>query len=89
MMPCGISKISVEMINSCVMLPNLYSSRKLAMNLTERGLHAEPCPNTDTILDKLLLILQENDVVAILSYGDFDNIHMKLLENCKQLKDTL
>ncbi len=50
------------------------------MNLTQRGLHAEPCPDTDTILDKLLPILQENDVVAILSNGGFDNIHKQLLE---------
>jgi UDP-N-acetylmuramate: L-alanyl-gamma-D-glutamyl-meso-diaminopimelate ligase len=58
----------------------LFSSRQLAADLNNRGLHAESCPDTDTILDKLLPIIQENDVVAILSNGGFDNIHIRLME---------
>ncbi len=58
----------------------LFSSRKLADDLKARGLQAESCPDTDVILDKLLEVLQANDVVAILSNGGFDNIHVRLLE---------
>jgi UDP-N-acetylmuramate: L-alanyl-gamma-D-glutamyl-meso-diaminopimelate ligase len=63
----------------------LFSSRKLAMDLNKRGLHAESCPDTDTILEKLLPILQENDVVAILSNGGFDNIHVRLMEKLQAI----
>ena len=63
----------------------LFSSKKLAMDLNKRGLHAESCPDTDTILDKLLPILQENDVVAILSNGGFDNIHTRLLKKLQAI----
>ncbi|HID02547.1 MAG TPA: UDP-N-acetylmuramate:L-alanyl-gamma-D-glutamyl-meso-diaminopimelate ligase [Desulfobacterales bacterium] len=58
----------------------LFSSKKLAVDLIKRGLHAKSCPDTDTILDELLPILQENDVVVILSNGGFDNIHIRLME---------
>jgi UDP-N-acetylmuramate: L-alanyl-gamma-D-glutamyl-meso-diaminopimelate ligase len=63
----------------------LFSAEKLAMDLNKRKLQAESCPDTDTILDKLLPILQENDVVAILSNGGFDNIHVRLLEKLETL----
>ncbi|MEA3467020.1 MAG: hypothetical protein U9R57_02210 [Thermodesulfobacteriota bacterium] len=42
------------------------------MDLKQRGLHAESCPDTDTILNKLPPILQKNKVVAILSKDGFD-----------------
>lgn len=63
----------------------LFSADKLATDLNKRKLRAESCPNTDTILDKLLPILQANDVVAILSNGGFDNIHMRLLKKLETL----
>lgn len=58
----------------------LFSAEKLAKDLQNRGLSAESCPDTDTILEKLLPRLQPDDVVAILSNGGFDNIHARLLE---------
>ncbi len=58
----------------------LFSAEKLASDLQDRGLPAESCPDTDTILERLLPRLQKNDVVAILSNGGFDNIHTRLLE---------
>jgi UDP-N-acetylmuramate: L-alanyl-gamma-D-glutamyl-meso-diaminopimelate ligase len=63
---------------------DLFSAPQLAADLMRRGLLAESCPNTDTILDKLLPLLQPNDVVAILSNGGFDNIHTRLLEQLKK-----
>jgi UDP-N-acetylmuramate: L-alanyl-gamma-D-glutamyl-meso-diaminopimelate ligase len=62
-----------------------FSSNQLAQDLNKRGIKAESCPETDIILDKLLPILQKNDVVAILSNGGFDNIHPRLL---KKLEST-
>jgi UDP-N-acetylmuramate: L-alanyl-gamma-D-glutamyl-meso-diaminopimelate ligase len=58
----------------------LFSSTRLASDLRARGLDARTFADTDTILDHLMTILQEGDVVAILSNGGFDNIHSRLLE---------
>ncbi|MBU1231261.1 MAG: UDP-N-acetylmuramate:L-alanyl-gamma-D-glutamyl-meso-diaminopimelate ligase [Proteobacteria bacterium] len=58
---------------------DLFSAQQLAKDLMTRGLQAQSCPDTDTILDRLLPLLQPNDVVAILSNGGFDNIHARLL----------
>jgi len=62
---------------------DLFSAKQLAMDLQQRGLQAESCPDTDTILVKLLPILKKNDVVAILSNGGFDNIHTRLLDSLR------
>jgi UDP-N-acetylmuramate: L-alanyl-gamma-D-glutamyl-meso-diaminopimelate ligase len=58
----------------------LFSSTQLASDLRARGLDARTFGDTDTILEHLMTILQEGDVVAILSNGGFDNIHSRLLE---------
>ncbi len=63
---------------------DLFSAEKLAADLTKRGLQAQSCADTDTILDKVLPLLQTNDVVAILSNGGFDNIHSRLLEKLEE-----
>lgn len=59
---------------------DLFSATQLAADLQNRGLQAESCPDTDTILDSILPLLQPTDVIAILSNGGFDNIHARLLE---------
>jgi len=58
----------------------LFSSTRLAFDLQARGLDALTFVDTDTILEHLMAVLQEGDVVAILSNGGFDNIHSRLLE---------
>jgi UDP-N-acetylmuramate: L-alanyl-gamma-D-glutamyl-meso-diaminopimelate ligase len=64
----------------------LFSAAKLASDLNNtRTMVAEAFETTDDILSRLKTILQEGDVVAILSNGGFDNIHTRLLE---QLRDT-
>lgn len=63
----------------------LFSSKQLAEDLIKRGVHAVSCANTDIILDKLSATLQPNDVVAILSNGGFDNIHVRLLEKLESI----
>ena len=64
---------------------DLFSSKKLAADLQKRGIEAESCPDTDTILQRLSSILKPNDVVAILSNGGFDNIHTRLLKNLQAI----
>ncbi|MCP4338012.1 MAG: UDP-N-acetylmuramate:L-alanyl-gamma-D-glutamyl-meso-diaminopimelate ligase [Desulfobulbaceae bacterium] len=64
----------------------LFSAVKLATDLNNtRKRVAEAFETTDDILSRLQTMLQEGDVVAILSNGGFDNIHTRLLE---QLRDT-
>ncbi|MCK5069750.1 MAG: UDP-N-acetylmuramate:L-alanyl-gamma-D-glutamyl-meso-diaminopimelate ligase, partial [Desulfocapsa sp.] len=64
---------------------DLFSSKKLAADLQKRGVKAESCPDTDTILQRLSSILKPNDVVAILSNGGFDNIHTRLLKKLQAI----
>ena len=59
---------------------DLFSAEQLAKDLNDRGQQAQSFPDTDTILAALLPTLKENDVVAILSNGGFDNIHSRLLK---------
>ncbi|MDK9709170.1 MAG: UDP-N-acetylmuramate:L-alanyl-gamma-D-glutamyl-meso-diaminopimelate ligase [Desulforhopalus sp.] len=64
----------------------LFSSERLANDLVnERNLTAEALPETDAILKRLISLLRQGDVVAILSNGGFDNIHERLLEQLKSL----
>jgi UDP-N-acetylmuramate: L-alanyl-gamma-D-glutamyl-meso-diaminopimelate ligase len=58
----------------------LFSSQQLASDLRARNIDALSFSDTDTILAHLQDTLRPGDVVAILSNGGFDNIHMRLLE---------
>jgi len=61
-----------------------FSSTELAHNLeNKRNLQAVAFNSTDEILDYLATLLQQGDVVAILSNGGFDNIHNRLIEQIK------
>jgi UDP-N-acetylmuramate: L-alanyl-gamma-D-glutamyl-meso-diaminopimelate ligase len=63
----------------------LFSSARLASDLINtRKLAAEAFETTDDILNRLKNILQEGDVVAILSNGGFDNIHVRLLDQIRR-----
>ncbi|MGB3210140.1 MAG: UDP-N-acetylmuramate:L-alanyl-gamma-D-glutamyl-meso-diaminopimelate ligase [Desulforhopalus sp.] len=62
----------------------LFSATRLAADLTnERKLMAEAFGSTDDILQRLKSILKTGDVVAILSNGGFDNIHIRLLDQIR------
>jgi UDP-N-acetylmuramate: L-alanyl-gamma-D-glutamyl-meso-diaminopimelate ligase len=61
-----------------------FSSRQLATALSGQGIPAEYFPDTDAILDFLLAQAKPGDVIAILSNGGFDNIHVRLLELMKR-----
>ncbi|MBU0965791.1 MAG: UDP-N-acetylmuramate:L-alanyl-gamma-D-glutamyl-meso-diaminopimelate ligase, partial [Proteobacteria bacterium] len=62
-----------------------FSAKELVTGLRERGLNGYYFPNTDLILDYLSDIIRPDDVVAILSNGGFDNIHVRLLNRLSQL----
>lgn len=67
----------------------LFSSAKLAEDLRkERGLTAESFPSTEGILTRLQTVLREGDVVAILSNGGFDNIHVRLIEQLRERRQS-
>lgn len=62
-----------------------FSSARLAADLVrERKLLAEALSDTDALLVRLGEVLKPKDVVAILSNGGFDNIHLRLLEQLRQ-----
>jgi UDP-N-acetylmuramate: L-alanyl-gamma-D-glutamyl-meso-diaminopimelate ligase len=62
----------------------LFSAAKLATDLNStRKMVAEAFETTDDILNRLNTILKEGDVVAILSNGGFDNIHIRLLDQIR------
>lgn len=62
-----------------------FSSARLAADLVrERKLPAEALADTEALLARLDEVLKPNDVVAILSNGGFDNIHLRLLEQLRQ-----
>jgi UDP-N-acetylmuramate: L-alanyl-gamma-D-glutamyl-meso-diaminopimelate ligase len=67
---------------------DLFSSAMLASDLINNGkMAAEAFETTDDILNRLKNILQEGDVVAILSNGGFDNIHVRLLDQIRGSAD--
>ncbi len=57
-----------------------FSSRQLADDLAGRGQEAHYFASTDEILAYLAHTAADGDVVAILSNGGFDNIHVRLLD---------
>ncbi len=61
-----------------------FSSAKLAEDLRNHGKKAHSFPTTSSILEFLSDYLQTGDVVAVLSNGGFDNIHVRLLDILKK-----
>jgi UDP-N-acetylmuramate: L-alanyl-gamma-D-glutamyl-meso-diaminopimelate ligase len=58
-----------------------FSSEQLVEDLKNNGKDAHYFPDTDSILDFLLLTTRPGDIVLIMSNGGFDNIHERLLDN--------
>jgi UDP-N-acetylmuramate: L-alanyl-gamma-D-glutamyl-meso-diaminopimelate ligase len=48
-------------------------------SITEEGRPAYYEQNAKAIVDRIVPMLQQNDVVVVFSNGGFDNIHEKLL----------
>ena len=62
-----------------------FSSPQLVDHLKETGLKAFYSPDTNQLLDRLVLQCRENDVVLIMSNGAFDNLPQKLLKRLDNL----
>ncbi len=62
-----------------------FSSERLVEDLRARGIHARFMENAQTILDELMRTVRHDDVIAILSNGDFEGLHHRLL---KALEDA-
>ena len=58
-----------------------FSSEQLVDDLKSRGKNAHYFPDTDSILDFLLITAKPGDLVLIMSNGGFDNIHQRLLDS--------
>ncbi len=61
-------------------LEQRFSSKQLVADLKARGKEAAYFPDTDAIIDFLLIETRPDDVILIMSNGGFDNIHTRLLE---------
>lgn len=57
-----------------------FSSSRLAEDIRVKNRHVWSFQTTDEILEHLAGLLEEGDIVAILSNGGFDNIHERLLQ---------
>ncbi len=64
------------------------SAGKLASDLQIRGVTARPFASTDAILKHLEDMVREGDIVAVLSNGGFDDIHVRLLNLLRQGQRT-
>jgi UDP-N-acetylmuramate: L-alanyl-gamma-D-glutamyl-meso-diaminopimelate ligase len=58
---------------------------KVVAAIAKAGLPAFYEQNADTIVDRIIPMLQAKDVVVVFSNGGFDNIHEKLLVRLKKL----
>jgi len=63
--------------------PERFDSARLVAALEERGQVADLCRNADAVVEMLSDILQDGDVVLVMSNGAFDDIHRKLLNAFK------
>lgn len=66
-------------------LSSRFSAQELIEKLILRKKQAFYFPNTDEILEYLPNFSQKNDVIAIMSNGGFDNIHIRLIRLLERL----
>ncbi|MGA8831783.1 MAG: hypothetical protein WB554_09270, partial [Desulfomonilaceae bacterium] len=65
---------------------DLFSSRRLADELTVRGKTAGAFPDAGSILDFLILRLRPEDVVIVMSNGGFENLIPRLSKRLEDFK---
>jgi UDP-N-acetylmuramate: L-alanyl-gamma-D-glutamyl-meso-diaminopimelate ligase len=65
---------------------DLFSSSRLADELTARGKTAQAFPDAGSILDFLTLRLRPEDVVIVMSNGDFENLIPRLSKRLEDFK---
>ncbi len=63
-----------------ILVEERFSSEQLAQDLIARGKDACYFPDTDAIIEQLIIVARPDDVILIMSNGAFDNIHERLLK---------
>jgi len=66
---------------------DMFSSRRLAADLRQRGREAESFPSAGAIIDFLAGEARPGDVIAVLSNGGFEDIHSRLLDMLAARRD--
>lgn len=61
-----------------------FSSKKLVSDLKITGLNACYFPDTEKIIDFLVREAKSGDIITVMSNGNFDNIHDRLLHSLKK-----
>jgi UDP-N-acetylmuramate: L-alanyl-gamma-D-glutamyl-meso-diaminopimelate ligase len=56
-----------------------FSSEQLTQDLIGRGKQACYFPDTDSMVDHLVMVAKPGDIILVMSNGGFDNIHQRLL----------
>ncbi len=81
----GADRVIVREIVPLANIPaeEQFSSRQLVNALAEQGIAAEYFPDTATIVDFLVEQARPGEVIAVLSNGGFDNIHVQLLDRLR------
>jgi len=57
-----------------------FSSEQLTKELLDQGKEACYFPDTDAMVDYLILVAKAGDIMLVMSNGGFDNIHERLLK---------
>ena len=65
-----------------------FDSARLANALKKRGQEAELRPDADSVVEMLADLLQDGDVVLVMSNGAFDDIHQKLLNAFRSRRES-
>jgi len=63
------------------------SSERLCQDMRSRNQHAYAFGSVEAIIEDILRECKKGDVVLIMSNGDFDNIHDRLLDALRELPD--
>ncbi len=65
-------------------LDNRFDSMRLAVDIRDRGIYASSFRTAHALLDFLLNHLKPNDVILIMSNGNFDNLAPRLVQVLKE-----
>lgn len=66
-----------------------FSSKRLVQDLKERGIEAYYFGGAEEIAHNLVDLINNNDIVLIMSNGAFDNIQVRLMEKLREHKKLL
>ncbi len=61
---------------------NFIDIKYIENEINKKGIYCKALHNADEIIDEIKGKLKEGDILVVMSNGDFDNIHNKLLNTC-------